>query len=276
MKMNTFQFLFLFFVIGINNYAFSQNARIPNSKNQFIVVAHRGDHVNAPENTLLAYQHAIENGVDYIEIDLRTTKDSVLVIMHDSKIDRMTNFKGFVKDYLFDSLRLINVKNPAHPEWGEHKIPSFKEVLQMCKGKINIYLDFKDASVTETYRMILAEGMENNIVVYINSPNQFMQWRAVAPAMPLMISLPKKVKTKQEIIQLLQMYKVDLLDGSFDEYNEETVSGAKDQKVPIWADIQSPNEGSETWDKAISIGLRGLQTDHPKALIDYLKSKNIR
>ncbi len=274
------KYLFISFILSgillISFHAFAQKAIIPKGKNNFIVIAHRGDHVAAPENTLMAYQHAIDEGVDYVEIDLRTTKDSVLVIMHDNNINRMTNRKGYIRDYSFDSLRQIKVRNADQPTWREQVIPSFEEVLQLCKGKINIYLDFKDASVAATYGKIIQAGMEKNIVVYINSINQFKEWRTIAPQMPLIVSLPKKVKSKEEIIQLLGSFKVDILDGSFDEYNDETVEGANEQGIPIWADIQSANEAADAWDKAIAIGLKGLQTDHPKALIDYLKSKNIR
>jgi glycerophosphoryl diester phosphodiesterase len=94
--------------------------------------------------------------------------------------------------------------------------------------------------------------------------------------MPLIVSLPKAVKTKAEMTQLLKTFKVDILDGDYDEYNEETVLAAKEMHIPIWADIQSSDEGSERWDKAIILGLAGLQTDHPGKLIEYLKLKGIR
>lgn len=255
--------------------AFTQEVRIPESSNKFIVIAHRGNHVAAPENTLKAYQNAINEGVDFIEIDLRTTRDSVLVIMHDSKIDRMTNGKGFVRDYTFDSLRQFKVRNTGEPSFGEHIIPSFMEVLKLCKGQINIYLDFKEASVAAAWESIKEAGMEKNIVVYINSLIQFKEWRSIAPQMPLIVSLPKKITTTEDMTQFLSSFKVDILDGDFDEYNKETVNAATEKGVPIWADIQSPKESAQ-WDKALLIGLKGLQTDHPKALIDYLKSKNIR
>lgn len=274
---NLFKYYVVLFAVSfLQHQAFAQQVVIPTCKNNFVVIAHRGNHVNAPENTLMAYQHAIDEGVDYIEIDLRTTKDSQLVIMHDSKIDRMTDHQGYVKDFNLDALRQIIVRSKEHPEYGEHSIPTFTEVLQLCKNKINIYLDFKDASVAETYQKIIQEGMEKNIVVYINAPHQFTEWRTIAPQMPLMISLPKKVKTKQELIEVLKIFKVDLLDGNFDEYNEETVLAAKMLGVPIWADIQSSNEAADSWEKAISIGLKGLQTGHPKNLIEYLRAKNIR
>ena len=59
-----------------------------------LVVAHRGDWRNAPENSLQAFQNCIAMGVDMIEIDLKMTKDNQLVIMHDNTIDRTTDGKG--------------------------------------------------------------------------------------------------------------------------------------------------------------------------------------
>ena len=256
--------------------AFAQTASLPFTKHKTIVIAHRGDHTYTPENTLAAYQNTIDDGADFVEIDLRTTKDSQLVIMHNSTIDHMTGQQGEISSFTFDSLRRIKVREPLHPEWGLHKIPTFKEVLQLCKGKINIYIDFKDASVAETYKQIIEAGMENNIVVYINEPHQFEEWGTVAPNMPLMISLPKAVKTRAEMLQVLNTFDIDILDGDYTEYNPETVLAAKEKKVPIWADIQSADEGAAQWKAALALGLAGLQTDHPKALIEFLIKKGMR
>jgi len=198
------------------------------------------------------------------------------VIMHDATIDRMTAYNGRVKDFILDSLRGINVSDPIHPEWGQHAIPTFNEVLNLCKGKINIYLDFKDAAVADTYREIVNAGMEKNIVVYINAPHQFTEWRKIAPQIPLMISLPGTIKTKKKMNQLLDSLKIDVLDGSYDEYNSETLLAAKEKNVPVWADIQSVDEGPDQWNKALIYEFRGLQTDHPAALIRHLKKLKIR
>jgi len=274
-KKNTTVFLLLL-IFNVSYSSFAQPLNLPKCKNRFIVIAHRGDHTHAAENTLVAYQNAIDAGADFVEIDLRTTKDSQLIIMHNATINYMTEEKGNVSDYMFDSLRKIPVRDPQHAEWGKYTLPTFKEVLQLCKGKINIYLDFKNASVKEAYSQIVNAGMENNVIVYINEAHQFTEWRTIAPAMPLMISLPAKIKTKEEMYALLDSIKIDLLDGNFDEYSSETVQAAKEKNIPIWADIQSKEENAERWDKALALGLEGLQTDHPEALIAYLKLKNIR
>jgi len=257
-------------------YNQAQTQFLNKSNHKFTVIAHRGDHTNAPENTLLAYQHAIDNDVNFIEIDLRTTLDGKQIIMHNSDIEHMTSIKGKVKEMRFDSLRKIMVKDPIHSEWGLHKIPTFNEVLELCRGKINIYLDFKDADVEKTYQEILAAHMEKNIMVYINAASQYTEWRKIAPEMPLVISLPKKVNTSSQMKKMILRYKMEILDGDFSEYTAEAVLTAQQNHILVWPDIQSADEGPERWEKAIALGFDGLQTDHPAALIQYLISKGIR
>ena len=269
---------FTLLIIGLlfSTIGFGQNILFHGNQHQFVVIAHRGDHTNAPENTLAAFQNAINVEADFVEIDLRTTKDNQLIIMHNENIEHMTGKNALVSDLLFDSLIVIKIREEKHPEWGFHAIPTFREVLKLCKGKINIYLDFKAANVAETFKQILEEGMENHVVVYINEPGQLNDWETIAPDMPLMISLPKEVKTKKEMFQLLDDINIDILDGNYSEYNSETVAAAKEKNIPIWADIQSKDEGPENWKVALALGLSGLQTDHPKALIDYLVKKGKR
>jgi len=271
-------FILLFVSLFVINESNAQTTKLPlvRHHHKFIVIAHRGDHTNAPENTIAAYKNAIKIGADFIEVDLRTTKDSQLVVMHDATINRMTGINGSIQNMTFDSLKKLEVRDSKHPEWGNHAIPTFQEVLKLSKRRINIYLDFKNASAKSAYNEIVAAGMENNVIVYINNPNQFTDWRNVAPNIPLMISLPGKVKTKEALFQVLEKYQTDLLDGNYNEYNVETVAAAKEKNIPIWADIQSIDENAIIWDKAINLSLQGLQSDHPKALIDYLKKKGIR
>lgn len=77
---------------------------LEDSKNdQIIVVAHRGDWRNAPENSLQAIQNCVNMSVDMVEIDIQKIKDGHLVLMHDKTINRTTNGKGRVKDFSLDS-----------------------------------------------------------------------------------------------------------------------------------------------------------------------------
>ena len=251
-------------------------APLPSPKHKFVVVSHRGDHTQAPENTLQAYANAIKSGADYVEIDLRTTVDSQLVIMHDATVDRMTTGKGLVKDLTYDSLRRLKVSNKQHPEWGEFDIPTFSQVLDLCKDKIYIYLDFKNADPAVAYKEIVRHGMEKQVVVYINAPLQFTRWREAAPAMPLMVSLPRTVRDTATLDAFLDKYHPEILDGNFDEYTPEMVQAAKEKGFLVLPDIQRAGEGPVLWEQAVQKGIRALQTDHPGDLVGWLKEKGLR
>jgi glycerophosphoryl diester phosphodiesterase len=259
--------IFIGQIISVN-----AQVKLPSSKNQFIVVAHRGDHTEVPENTLESYKRAIKHGVDYVEIDLRTTKDSQLVIMHDESLLRMTGVNTKVSSLTYDSISKLIVREALHPERGEYKVPTFREVLKLCKGKINIYLDFKNASVAQAYKEIVEEKMQDQFIVYINSPKQFKEWREVAPSVPLMVSLPNKLKSAEELTTFLNNTKPDILDGGYEDYTEEFISVAKKFQIPVWPDIQSPDE-EKNWEGALKLNFQGLQTDHPELLIKFLKKQ---
>lgn len=108
-----------------------------------IVVAHRGDWRYAPENSIAAIEHSIAIGVDVVELDLQLTKDSVLIVMHDSKLERTTTGKGSVGDWTMDSLRTLKLKNGCGIKT-KHHIPTLEEALLFAKGKVLINLDKAD------------------------------------------------------------------------------------------------------------------------------------
>lgn len=259
-----------------SHFVKAQPAKIPLSRHKAIVIAHRGDHTEAPENTLQAYQNAIRNGADYVEIDLRTTRDGQLVIMHDGTINRMTNGTGTVREHSLAELRSLVVADRNHPEWPGSVIPTFAEVLQTCRKKIRIYLDFKDADVAQTLAELKKYRMEKSLIVYINAPQQFKDWRALAPQIPLMLSLPDSIKTPQALTGFLNEYGPDILDGDHSDYTAEMVATANAKGVQVWPDIQSASEGPQDWGPALEKGFTGLQTDHPRLLVQYLQQKGRR
>lgn len=267
-------FLLAFCLLLWHN-ATAQVNPVPAPRHKFIVIAHRGDHVIYPENTLEGYAEAIKNEVDYIEIDVRTTKDGQLVSMHDATVDRMTNGKGSVKDLTLAEIEQLHIKSKDTTDKRTYLLPTFEQILKLCKDKIYIYIDFKQADPAVTYALLKKYGMEKQVLVYINAKQQFIDWRKADPTMPLMVSLPDSVKTVDGIKQFITTVKPDLLDGGWKEYTPEMVSAAKDMQLPVWPDVQSRDENT-IWDEALAKGFKGLQTDHPAELIRFLKGKGLR
>ncbi len=269
--------LLLFLIAGICWISASAQVNPPPlSRHKFIVVAHRGDHVIYPENTLAAYQEAIKNGADYVEIDLRTTKDSALVSMHDATVNRMTNGKGAIKDMTLAEIEQLQVKSRDSLDKTIYHIPTFEQIINLCKDKIYIYIDFKNASAAATYAVLKKYGMEKQVLVYINGIQQLIDWKHIAPDMPLMLSMPKSAKDIEGMKTFINQAKPDLLDGSWKEYTTDMVSAAKGMNIPAWPDAQSADEGPQVWDQALAKGFTGLQTDHPAALVKYLEEKGLR
>jgi len=271
--MRKFLILIAACLVWIN--ASAQPNPAPKARHKFIVICHRGDHVKYPENTLAAYAEAIKNRADYIEIDLHTTKDSVLVSMHDNTVNRMTNAKGLVKDMTLTEIEQLQVKSSDSLDKTAYRVPTFEEILKLCKDKIYIYIDFKNASASVTYAILKKYGMEKQVLVYINGIQQFIDWRHVAPNMPLMFSLPNSVKDEEGMKTFINQVKPDILDGSWKKYTKAMLQFANEQNIPVWPDIQSKDEDKD-WDAAIALGLKGVQTDHPAALIKYLEETGLR
>jgi glycerophosphoryl diester phosphodiesterase len=245
-------------------------APLPLSKNGFVVIAHRGSHLVKPENSLAAIEDAIRVGADYVELDLRTTKDGHLVLCHNQTVDATTNGKGSISDLTWSTLKQLQL---VSKEGKEYHMPDFAEVLKLCRGHINIYLDFKEADVAETYRQVQEAGMEKHIVVYLNKVEQYAAWRKVAPAMPLMSSLPASVKTKDDLLALLEKMHLEVLDNAKDS---SLLAATRANGINVWLDVQGLDENPAKWSAAMRMGIQGVQTDHPEALVKYLEQNKLR
>jgi len=115
--------------------------------------------------------------------------------------------------------------------------------------------------------------MADRIIVYLNEEEQYTAWRNIAPNVPLMTSLPEKYEGLTGLKTYLGMIDVQVLDNL---EIPALVEEARKQGVAVWLDVQSPQEGPASWDAALQKGVAGLQTDHPEALIRYLKRQKLR
>ena len=96
------------------------------------VFGHRGFSGKYPENTMLAFEKAVETGCYGIELDVQLTKDNQIVIMHDEKVDRTTDGTGWIKDYTLEELKKLNA-SVLFPEVPVQRIPTLEEYLDYIK-----------------------------------------------------------------------------------------------------------------------------------------------
>ena len=97
-----------------------------------LVWAHRGASGVMPENTLPAFEKAVELGADGVELDIQMTADGEIVVIHDEMVDRTSDGKGWVKDYTLEQLQKLDVSY-GHKELGHVSIPTMREVFELLK-----------------------------------------------------------------------------------------------------------------------------------------------
>lgn len=135
-----------------------------------LICGHRGASGYAPENTLEAFQLALEQGADAVELDVHLTRDGQLLVAHDEKIDRVSDGTGYIAQMSLVQLKRHNF-NRVHPEWEEAKAPTLQEVYELLKpsrmiinvelkNSINPYPGMEEKVLALTAKM----GMEDRVI----------------------------------------------------------------------------------------------------------------
>jgi glycerophosphoryl diester phosphodiesterase len=249
-----------------------QFAPMPKVHHKVAVCCHRGGRALAPENTLAAYRNAIRLGADFIEIDVRATCDGQLVISHDATVDRMTNGHGKVAELDFATIRSLDAGYKYSEKYRGEKIPTFDEVLEVARGKVNIYLDHKAGPVPDILAALKKHRMTKHVVVY-NGVSELREWKRLAPDIPVMPGLPDEYRRPGGYADFLKVLHAEVTDGDTSDYTADLIQQAHANGVKVYVDSLGGADNLTGWQKALDIGVDGIQTDHPDKLIEFLKAK---
>lgn len=142
------------------------------------IFAHRGSSGTHPENTVPAFQEAAKLPVEGVELDVHLSKDGELVVIHDEKVNRTTNGKGYVKDLTLAQLKELDAGSWKGDQWLDAKIPTLKEVLDVFAETghiINIELKTDVFPYEGAVGKVMDLAAERNFVnrIIISSFNHF-------------------------------------------------------------------------------------------------------
>ena len=148
--------------------------------------AHRGLAPGQPENTLTAYNHAIDIGVAIIELDLRTTADGRIVVMHDDTVDRTTDGHGAVAALTFAQIERLDAGGKAGAAFAGQKVPTYEDVLDLAAARpVRLLLDIKDGQSIDLAKVVAlakARGVADRIVLGLRRLEDVPRARAIDPA----------------------------------------------------------------------------------------------
>lgn len=258
-----------------------------------IVVAHRGDWRNFPENSLEAIDNAIKMGVDIVELDVKKTKDGELILMHDRTLNRTTTGKGLVSDNTLDDIRKLNLRNGCNIRT-IHKVPTLEEALLHAKGKIMINLDQADLYFDQIYELMQKTGTTRQIIMKGRKPatevkKQFGDYLKDVIYMPI-INLDASGAEEQveAFIKDMSPVALELLFVNDANPLPKKLAATLESRTLIWYNtlwdtmagghdddmsLQDPDAG---YGYLIdTLGCRIIQTDRPAYLLDYLRKRKL-
>lgn len=114
-------------------------------KGEVDIIAHRGASAYAPENTLAAFEKAIEMNADWFELDCTLSKDCEVVVIHDDDLLRTTGAEGAVRDLTYDDIARYDAGSWYSSDFSGERIPTLAQALEVAKGAIGVYIEIKDS-----------------------------------------------------------------------------------------------------------------------------------
>ena len=153
-KSRTILFIFLIFLqllfsteLNLKSFEIFKPNHIP------FIEGHRGVNKEYPENTLRAFQNALDNEIDGVELDVWLSKDNIPVVVHGSLFGFLYFYYkkafGFVRNYLLDELKKLEVRN------GDDKMPTLEEVFKLSQGKLFINIELKDSRCDKLFPVLI-------------------------------------------------------------------------------------------------------------------------
>lgn len=168
-------------------------------ENKFpLISAHRGGPMAGfPENCIETFENATRYNPMVIEFDIAYSKDSVLVIMHDDKLDRTSTGKGPIGNYTYEELKAFNLKDVEGKETS-FKIPTLDSVLSWSKGKVLLTIDLKKGvSYAKVIEKVKQYKVESNSIIITYNANQAEEVHRLAPDLMISASVQKKEELKR-------------------------------------------------------------------------------
>lgn len=261
-----------------------------------VVVCHRGDWRNYPENSIPAIKSIIRMGADMMELDLKLSKDSVLVLSHDRTLDRCTNGHGLVSDYTLAELKQLKLRRANGITTDSVRIPTLREALLACKDKIVVNVD----QGYEYYDMVLKIteelGVTDQVLIKGRKPVKEVKEKLSSHRHNMMYMPVIDIQTEQGKALFNEYMSTGTVPIAYEVCWQEMTpevkeamdkildSGSKIWVNTMWGSLDGHLDDdaalecgnpAEIYGQVIGLGATIIQTDRPEMLLKYLRKKHL-
>lgn len=267
-------------------------AQLENPNGDVLVIAHRACWKGNAENSLASLESCKRMGVGIVELDVRTTADGVLVLMHDETVDRTTNGRGKVADMTLAQIRALRLRSEmggAGSRVTDWQVPTFEEALDAARGSLMINIDPKAVSWPVVRQVLADKGMIDHALIKVYSteaetPEQQIFHEAAFMPIVAQQRIPQGIG---RVIGRYQKYNPVAYEIVFteDAYLRHAVTAAAPRGYRIWVNTLLPSHSAgrvdadavrnpdRHWGFLIDQGANMIQTDAPQELMQYLRTR---
>jgi len=242
----------------------------------FMVIGHRGARGYAPENTVPSFEKGIECKANMIEFDVRLTRDSHIVIMHDATVDRTTNGTGLVSQLTLKEIKKLDVGAWFSPKFKGTKVPTLEEAIASIKGKAKLDIEIKKDSYSNEAieEKLVGEVLKNNIlddtVVSSFDLSSLERIKEIEPHLGVGFLFSQDYDFRQGLKEILRIGGEAIHPGYL-HLTAHLVSEAHSRGILVRA--WNPND-KEQMGKLIEIGVDGIGTDFPDILRSLVENSS--
>ncbi len=225
------------------------------------IVAHRGANNVAPENTLAAARFCVERGAEWLEVDVRTSRDGVLYNMHDRNLERTTGGaeKRALSGLTSHEIDSLDAGGWFSAQFSGERIPRIETILSELAGRIKFYFDVKDARLEKLIDLVHRFGIEDESFFWFWNPLLAYRFHRLAPRLRLKIN----AATPAGVRRARRRYRADIIECSAGALTERMVSTCHEGGMRLM--VLFSEDDPQGFRRAIEVGVDMVNVDHVDA-----------
>jgi glycerophosphoryl diester phosphodiesterase len=193
------------------------------------IVCHRGANQYAPENTYASAQLCLDWAMDYLEIDVSTSKDGVLYVFHGPELEKTTNGTGLIFEYPATELDHLDAGSWFDPQFSGERIPRLEPFLQWLKGRIKVFFDVKRADLLQLIKLIHTVRLDKDCFFWFGHDAVAHEFRRLAPDLALKIN----AATIQRAIEAHETFQASIIEIDLENLSHDLIAACRQRGMKV-------------------------------------------
>ena len=230
--------------------------QVARSKRRIEIVCHKGANEYAPENTRAAAQRCIDWGMDYVEIDVNTSKDGVFYLMHGPTVDRTTDGTGLFSELTSEEIDRLDAGSWFSPAFAGERVPRLDPFLRWIKGKAKVFFDVKSADHRQLIDRVYDAGLEDGCFFWSGSDTWALKLREMAPDLKLKIN----AGNAEGVMAAHGRYRADIVEVRLSNMSRDLMDACR--KLGIVVMIYHQEKDPEAFRRVLEWGVDMINLNH--------------